>query len=58
MTLIQSALKKAKQSLPGAAFDQVLKMVKYYLRSALGSIYLIKISERRVMEFEEKIFTE
>ncbi len=30
-------------------------MIKYYLRSVLGSIYLIKMSERRIIELAESI---
>jgi hypothetical protein len=28
-------------------------MIRYYLRSVLGSIYLIKLSERRILEVAE-----
>jgi hypothetical protein len=51
MELINEALIKAKKTLTDGEFSNVIKMVKYYLRSVLSSIYLIKISERRMMEF-------
>lgn len=28
-------------------------MIRYYLRNVLGSIYLIKLSERKIMEMVE-----
>jgi hypothetical protein len=28
-------------------------MIRYYLRNVLGSIYLIKLSERKIMEIAE-----
>lgn len=57
MQLIGEALAKAKSTLPDPQFAAVLKTLRYYLRSTLTSIYLIKLSERKMMEVEEKLKT-
>jgi hypothetical protein len=57
MQLIGEALTKAKNTLPDPQFAAVLKTLRYYLRSTLTSIYLIKLSERKMMEVEEKLKT-
>lgn len=44
MLLIQDALVKAKKGLNEKDLAAAIKMVKYYLRSTLSSIYLIKVS--------------
>ncbi len=49
------AVKKAKKSLREQEFTEAIKMIKHYLRSVLGSIYLIKMSERRIIELAESI---
>ena len=51
MEIIVTGLKKAKTNLPEDDFNKVVKMVKQYLRAVLSSIYLIKMSERKMMEF-------
>ena len=49
MEVIVLGLRKAKSNLHDEEFSKVVKMVKHYLRSVLSSIYLIKMSERRMM---------
>ncbi len=55
MLILCEAVKKAKKTLRESMFNEAIKMIKYFLRSALGSIYLIKMSERRIMEVAETI---
>lgn len=55
MLLINEALSKAKKTCTDSDFNALIRTLKYYLRSTLSSIYLIKLSERKMMEFEEKI---
>lgn len=50
MALIIEGLKKAKKVLNDEDFDKkVVRMVKHHLRTVLSSIYLIKLSERKMM---------
>jgi hypothetical protein len=55
MLILCEAVKKAKKSLREQEFTEAIKMIKHYLRSVLGSIYLIKMSERRIIELAESI---
>ena len=51
-------MRKAKKRLYDGNVSELIKLIKYYLRSTLSSIYLIKLSERRMLEFEENIIKE
>lgn len=54
MALIMEGLRKAKAALTPEDFDKkVVRTVKHHLRTALSSIYLIKMSERRMLEFDK-----
>lgn len=55
MLFINEALGKARKTLNDQEFTSLTKIIKFYLRSTLGSIYLIKISEHKMLEAEEKI---
>lgn len=55
MQFITEALVKAYKTLTTQEFNGLAKIIKFYLRSTLGSIYLIKISEHKMMEVEEKL---
>ena len=55
MQFITDALLKAKTGLTNQEYLNLTKSVKFYLRSTLSSIYLIKISEHKMMEVEEKV---
>lgn len=53
MALIIEGLKKAKKVLNDEEFERkVVRMVKHHLRTVLSSIYLIKMSERKMMDFD------
>lgn len=53
MAVIMEGLKKAKKVMNNEEFEKkVLKMVKHHLRTALSSIYLIKMSERKLIEMD------
>ena len=54
MQTIYEAIAKAHQSLQSHELASLLKTLKYFLRSALHSIYLIKLSEQKLLETEEK----
>jgi len=55
MHFIIEALTKAKKALGESEFANLNKIIKFYLRSTLSSIYLIKISEHKMLEVEEKL---
>jgi hypothetical protein len=55
MQIIYDAITKAHKSLNHDEFARFIKTLKYYLRSTLGTIYLIKISEQKMLEIEEKL---
>lgn len=55
MTILSEAVKKAKKTLSLSQFNETIKMIKYFLRNTLGSIYLIKMSERRIIEVAENL---
>jgi U3 small nucleolar ribonucleoprotein component len=44
MQIIYDAIAKARKTLNHNEFTNLIKALKYYLRSTLSSIYLIKIS--------------
>lgn len=54
MQTIYEALSKARKSLQQHELGSLLKTLKYFLRPALNSIYLIKISEQKMLEVAEK----
>lgn len=54
MQTIYEAISKAHKSLQQHELTSLIKTLKYFLRSALNSIYLIKISEQKMLEVEEK----
>jgi hypothetical protein len=49
MQIIFDAIAKAHKTLNHDQFANFIKTMKYYLRSTLGSIYLIKISEQKML---------
>ena len=55
MQFITEALTKARKTLGESEFTNLNKIIKFYLRSTLSSIYLIKISEHKMLEVEEKL---
>ena len=50
MELIIQSLNKARQSLTEEELLNLNRTIKLYLRSTLSSIYLIKISEHKMLE--------
>jgi hypothetical protein len=55
MQIIYDSITKAYKILSSPEFTTLIKILRYYLRSTLGSIYLIKISEQKMLELEEKL---
>ena len=50
MLFITEALTKAQKTLTQSDYGNLVKVVKFYLRSTLSSIYLIKLSEHKMLE--------
>ena len=55
MQVIYDSITKAHKTLSSHDFATLIKILRYYLRSTLGSIYLIKLSEQKMLELEEKL---
>lgn len=55
MQIIYDSIAKAFKTLTSPEFASLIKILRYYLRSTLGSIYLIKLSEQKMLELEEKL---
>lgn len=55
MQVIYDSIAKAHKTLSSHDFAALIKILRYYLRSTLGSIYLIKLSEQKMLELEEKL---
>jgi len=55
MQVIYDSITKAFKTLTSPEFTNLIKILRYYLRSTLGSIYLIKLSEQKMLELEEKL---
>lgn len=54
MALIMEGLRKARKALTDEEFEKkVVRMVKHHLRTVLSSIYLIKLSERKMLEYDK-----
>ncbi len=46
---------KARKSVTELEYPKIVARIKNYLRSALSSIYLIKMSDKKMIEIEEKL---
>lgn len=53
MAVIIEGLRKARKTMSDEEFDKkALRMARQHLRTVLSSIYLIKMSERKLLEME------
>ena len=53
MKVIEQGLSKGKRELSDKDYQRIVKVVRQYLREVLASVYLIKLSDRKVLEIEK-----